>query len=543
MVAVRILAVFAAIDLAFKVLVGAAFLEIMGAHAGPLRAELLVSSLGILVVTWPLWLALMWLTLRPIARWKRRHGANLVDAELLERTHAHCLRLPTLVSVLWVAHWVGSYLLILGLGGYPIGAAQMLLLATLACGPAPLGHAIAEWITMSIRRELGHLADRYGLTLALSPSTIRRQISFYTICAAVAPAGFMAAIGVAARLGDSPISTLYYGVVLGGVGVAAFSLLVAFLVARALTRPIIEIDDAIQRIAQPDRPAEFARIPRFQGNEIGRLAEHTNTLLSWLERDARQRATVDRELAIAQEIQTSILPQRWQVDGLDISASMVTATRVGGDYYDILPRSGGGWIGIGDVSGHGVSAGLIMLMLQSVTATMVAANPNASTREIVVAINRVLADNIRKRMRGNDFITFTLLRYDADGHLRFAGAHEDLVIWRAKSGRCECVPTPGPWVGVRRDIDAVTVENELVLEPDDVLVLYTDGVTEARDRNGKLFGIERLCETVEAHAKEDPAAIVDNVVDAVRRWGRVQEDDISVVVARQVGMARHAAMN
>lgn len=543
MVAVRILAVFAAIDLAFKVLVGAAFLEIMGAHAGPLRAELLPFSLEVVAVTWPLWLALMWLALRPIARWKRTHGSHLVDVRLLERTQAHCIRLPTVIGGLWVAHWVGSYLLILGLGGYELGAAQLLLLATLTTGPAPLGHAIGEWVTMSTRRELGHLADRYGVTLALSPSTIRRQISFYTICIAIAPAGFMAAIGVAARLGDTPIETLYYGVVIGVVAVTLFALLVAFLVARALTRPITEIDHAIQRIAQPDRPTEFARIPRFQGNEIGRLAEHTNALLSWLERDARQRATVDRELAIAQEIQTSILPQRWQVDGLDISASMVTATRVGGDYYDILPRAGGGWIGIGDVSGHGVSAGLIMLMLQSVTATMVAANPNASTREIVVAINRVLADNIRKRMRGNDFITFTLLRYDADGHLRFAGAHEDLVIWRAKSGRCERVPTPGPWVGVRRDIDAVTVENELRLEPDDVLVLYTDGVTEARNRDGKLFGIDRLCQTVEAHAKEDPAAIVDNIVDAVRRWGRIQEDDISVVVARQVGRSGASALN
>lgn len=532
----RILAFFVGIDLVFKLLVGATFLEITCVHGGPSRGELLAGSLQVVAVSWPLWLALLWLVLRPGVDWARRRHAKQHDVVAVVRAHAHCMKLPARVAALWTAHWVASYFVILGLGGYHFGAPQLLFLITLITGPAVLGHALAEIMTMDTRRELGQLADNHRVRLDFAPLSIRQQISFYAICIALAPAGFMASIGVASRAGTTGIERLYYAVAIGMIAVVAFALIVAFLVAAALARPLAAIDDAIQRIAQPEGPQEFARVPRLHGNEIGALADHTNELLARLEREARQRATIDRELAIAQQIQTSILPRRWDVDGLEISASMVTATKVGGDYYDILPRTGGGWIGIGDVSGHGVSAGLIMLMLQSVTATMVSANPNASTREIVVAINRVLADNIRKRMRGNDFITFTLLRYDVDGRLRFAGAHEDLVVWRAREGRCERVPTPGPWVGVRRDIDAVTVESELVLQPDDVLVLYTDGVTEARNHEGTQFGMERLCATVEAHAKEGPDAIVGNLVEAVRRWGRAQEDDISVVAARHVGL-------
>jgi serine phosphatase RsbU (regulator of sigma subunit) len=532
---VRSLGFFIAIDVAFKILVGLAFFEIMGAHAGPLRAELLELSSTIIAVTWPLWLATLWVLLRPSQQWKQAQLARSVGAALVHRTHVSFMHLPLRVAVVWAGHWVLTYFAVFVIGSYDFGAPQLLFLATLVCGPAILGHALTTWRTMAPWRDVHEHADRMRLNLRRTRSTIRRQISFYAICISIAPAGFMASIGIVVG-GGTASATLYYGIGLGVLGVAVFALLVAFLVAHALTRPLLEIDSAIQRIGTTDGPKEFVRIPRLHGNEIGQLAEHTNELLARLDQMARHRASVDRDIAIAQQIQTSILPRRWEVDGLELSASMITATQVGGDYFDILPRTGGGWLGIGDVSGHGVNAGLIMLMLQSVTATMVSANPEASTRDLVVAINRVLAENIRKRLRGNDFITFTLLRYDTDGRLRFAGAHEDLVIWRAKSQRCERVPTPGPWVGVMRDIDHVTIESELVLEPEDVLVLYTDGVIEARDSGGRLFGIERLCATVESSAKERPDVIVDNVVQAVRKWGRVQEDDISVVVARHVGL-------
>src|SRR5215471_19625857 len=105
------------------------------------------------------------------------------------------------------------------------------------------------------------------------------------------------------------------------------------------------------------------------------------------------------ENEIASHIQSSLLPGEIDIEGLEISAGMSPTEVIGGDYYDIIPVPGGAWIGIGDVAGHGLAAGLITLMIQSTLQGLVAINPNASPRELVCVLNRVLYENIRKRMR------------------------------------------------------------------------------------------------------------------------------------------------
>jgi sigma-B regulation protein RsbU (phosphoserine phosphatase) len=194
---------------------------------------------------------------------------------------------------------------------------------------------------------------------------------------------------------------------------------------------------------------------------------------------------------------------------------------------------GGGVIAIGDVSGHGVDAGLIMLMLHGATAASIAARPHASAREIVVAINAVMTASIRARLCGRDFVTFSLLRYTCNGAIRYAGAHEDILVWRAATGRCESLPTPGLWLGVAPDIAEATTEQELQLATGDLLVLYTDGIIEARNAAGVELGIERLIETVEAHPREPAGVLVSTIVDRVRAWCPEPTDDLTVLVARQ----------
>ncbi len=109
--------------------------------------------------------------------------------------------------------------------------------------------------------------------------------------------------------------------------------------------------------------------------------------------EAVRGAKIEEELAIARRVQTSILPRNLTVDGLEIAAVMVPADDVGGDYYDVLPFKGGAWIGIGDVSGHGLNAGLIMLMVQSATASIALSRPRATPREVLLLLNDVLCEN------------------------------------------------------------------------------------------------------------------------------------------------------
>src|SRR5205814_931340 len=119
---------------------------------------------------------------------------------------------------------------------------------------------------------------------------------------------------------------------------------------------------------------------------------------------------------------------------IELAAHMLPAAEVGGDYYDVLPTDDGCWIGIGDVAGHGLNAGLVMMMVQSVVTALVQSNPKADPTDHVVRLNEVLFENIRHRLGRDEHVTLSLLRYSEDGSLRWAGAHENLLVVHKDGG-------------------------------------------------------------------------------------------------------------
>jgi len=249
-------------------------------------------------------------------------------------------------------------------------------------------------------------------------------------------------------------------------------------------------------------------------------------------RQMAERQRLEKEMEIAARIQTSILPRDMTAPGLEIAARMVPATEVGGDYYDVVPVEGGCWIGIGDVAGHGLGTGLVMLMIQSALGALCRKLPDASPRELVLALNALLVDNVRARLGHDEHATLTLYRYTRDGALTFAGGHERALIWRAATGRCAELPAPGPWVGAKQDIAEGTVDSRARLEDGDLLVLYTDGVIEARNGAREQFGVGRLAAEIELRAAAPAAEIRDAILDAVTRFAPVTDDDITVLCAR-----------
>jgi DNA-binding LacI/PurR family transcriptional regulator/serine phosphatase RsbU (regulator of sigma subunit) len=250
------------------------------------------------------------------------------------------------------------------------------------------------------------------------------------------------------------------------------------------------------------------------------------------QREHAEKERLERELEIATHIQTSILPRDLRVENLDVAAVMLPATEVGGDYYDVLPGPGGCWLAIGDVAGHGLRSGLVMMMLQSVLATLAKSNFDAAPRDVLQIANAVLYENVRDRLGQDEHATLTLIRYFASGKLVFAGAHEELVVWRAASGTCERLATPGTWLAATEDISAVTHDQHAQLEQGDLLLLYTDGVIEARDANGREYGLDRLCAELEQAPHGAAAQIRDRLLASVRGFLARQEDDIALVVAR-----------
>lgn len=242
-----------------------------------------------------------------------------------------------------------------------------------------------------------------------------------------------------------------------------------------------------------------------------------------------------QENQIASRVQSAILPGEVDVEGLAISAMMLPAEVVGGDYYDIIPVQDGCWISIGDVAGHGLSAGVIMLMIQSAVQSLVRCSPRATPRELVCALNGALFENIRNRMKTDEHVTFCLARYSPDGTLVFAGAHENIIVCRA-DGECESIPPNGVWLAILDDVSAVMPDTRMQLGPGDVMVLFSDGVIEADNGAGKRFGLERLRRLVVAHHDRRPQEMRDTIMDEVLRWGGRPQDDVTLVVVRCHGV-------
>lgn len=271
------------------------------------------------------------------------------------------------------------------------------------------------------------------------------------------------------------------------------------------------------------------------GSSFKRLALMEQVVAEARLREAAERERIEKEMRIASQIQTGILPQRIDVTGLEISCSMRPATEVGGDYYDVIAVDDGCWIGIGDVAGHGLPTGLVMLMCQSVIGGLVRSQPDAPPEQLLSVANQLLHDNIRCRMRQDEHITLALIHCSANGQLHFAGAHESIVIWRAAQRRLEQLEFHGVWTGILEDITPMTTGEYATLHPGDLLILYTDGITEARNGLGEVFGEQRLgaaiCELHDAAVD----AIRERILERVDAWMARQEDDMTLVVARYLG--------
>jgi hypothetical protein len=270
---------------------------------------------------------------------------------------------------------------------------------------------------------------------------------------------------------------------------------------------------------------------------VGPLLKVTGRAFEGLERaaaDLLSKQRLEKELEIGARIQTCLLPKNVAIPELELAAKMVPASEVGGDYYDAFAAGKGGFIGIGDVAGHGLTSGLVMLMVQSVVAALARKTPEASPAELVCALNVVLHDNIRHRLQNKEHVTFTLLRYDPGGKLTFAGAHEEICVYRKATGSVELITTPGTWLGAVRDVKKHTVDSELTLARGDIVLLYTDGVTEARAANGEQFGLDRLTGLLENSADLSMPALIERVYRAVAAHANELDDDVTLLAFRRI---------
>ncbi len=245
---------------------------------------------------------------------------------------------------------------------------------------------------------------------------------------------------------------------------------------------------------------------------------------------------LNAELEITKRLQQMILPKQAEleaVEGLEIAGYMEPAEEVGGDYYDVLPENGQVKISIGDVTGHGLESGVLMLMTQTAVRTLQESNITDPVQFLDI-LNRTIYHNI-ERMKSDKNLTLALLDY-AKGKLSISGQHEETIVVRA-DGEIERIDTIdlGFPIGLDEEIADFVSQTQINLNPGDVVVLYTDGITEAEDINSQQYGIEKLCEIVRKNRQLSAKEIRKLVIEDLRRHIGKQKvfDDITLVVLKQ----------
>ena len=242
------------------------------------------------------------------------------------------------------------------------------------------------------------------------------------------------------------------------------------------------------------------------------------------------------ELDVARQLQMMVLPHDSEaraIESLDIAGYMHPADEVGGDYYDILPVGDSVIMGIGDVTGHGLPAGVIMLMAQTALLTL-SRSGEQDMRRVLALLNQVLYQNIL-RIRENKSMTLAVLQY-CDREVNIVGQHETVIICR-HTGQMEVIDTLdlGFPVGLEDDISDFIFSKKVQLTSGDVMLLYTDGITEAENSQNEMFGLTNLTISLASHHRLDAKEILDHIIEDVYSFigsARVY-DDISMLVVKQ----------
>ena len=327
------------------------------------------------------------------------------------------------------------------------------------------------------------------------------------------------------------------------------SIVVAYVLVNRISRPLNQLADYTHSLASHDFaaglviPAEIEALPQKSKDEIGKLAESfinmERTLqryLKDLEETTATKERIESELKIAHDIQMSMVPKTFPPfpdrTEVDIYATLVPAREVGGDFYDFFFIDDHRLcFAIGDVSGKGVPASLFMAL----TKTMFRATggrQNATAETIISRLNGEICRDNESCM----FVTVFCGVLDVrSGQVEYSNAGHNLP-YVLSNGVVTAVPkTGGMALGVTESVDFHA--GRLLLKPGDRLVLYTDGVTEAMDKDDQLFSESRMEETLQGVNGQSSEEVIKRVVKDVHHFsaGAPQSDDITLLVLGYTG--------
>ncbi|OPX75543.1 MAG: Stage II sporulation protein E (SpoIIE) [Methanoregulaceae archaeon PtaU1.Bin059] len=319
---------------------------------------------------------------------------------------------------------------------------------------------------------------------------------------------------------------LIYYTLIGFIAVV-MGITMAYVIARFLTTPITEILEDVSKIAEGDLGHTIRSMPN---PEFRRLEESINMMIGKIQQFSQEIEREKAEIRIAAEIQRTFLPREIPESArFEIAAMNIPAQEVGGDFYDFISldeRSLG--LVIADVAGKGIPAALFMALSRSILRAIATADQRVE--ETIEESNSLIAADAAAGM----FVTLFYCILDREtGEAMYVNAgHNPPLHYSWKENRLRTLLPTGMAMGVMPDLSYSV--GHFTLDTGDLLVLYTDGVTEAFNQNGEEFGEERLMNAVYASRDMSAGEILDAIFRQVTGFtgGAMQSDDITLVIVR-----------
>lgn len=330
-----------------------------------------------------------------------------------------------------------------------------------------------------------------------------------------------------ARRGLFVISFL--GLVIGFVAV--------FVLSNYFVKPIQKLTEGVMRIGEGNLDQTLPIDGADEFSEIARAFNDMTTKFKKAQENVVEQERMQKEMQVAQEIQHALLPRKFpDVEGYDISTVYRAAKDVGGDYFDFV-KIDDNILGVivADVSGKGVPGSLVMTMIR--TALRLESRENYSPTDILARVNRFVTDDVKRGM----FITIFFITLDsAKRTISYASAgHNPMILFRKESNSCYFLNTRGMPLGIALP-DGVNFEESLdydtvKLKKDDMLLVYTDGITEAMNKTGDQYGNDRLIEFIKEHSELPPEEFTAKLDIDLQKFtgGAPQNDDITLVVIKE----------
>jgi sigma-B regulation protein RsbU (phosphoserine phosphatase) len=249
-----------------------------------------------------------------------------------------------------------------------------------------------------------------------------------------------------------------------------------------------------------------------------------------------EKKRIDHDLRVARRIQTSLLPKELpHLSGVELAAFNDPAQEIGGDYYDVVQIDDKHLgIAIADVSGKGIGGAILMSVCRSVLRAQSAGN--FSPAAVLKSINRVMSRDISEDM----FVSMLYMVLHTDTHeLVVARAGHERPVLVSADGQILPIDSPGTAIGMM-DVDTferLLQETTIRLKSGDVVVLYTDGITEAMNRDGEEWGMQNFLEAIKVASAEGAHSVLNNVRQRLTRFvgDHPQYDDMTLLALRDLG--------